>query len=62
MCLFIMADGCHVRHALSHCKVSHAISFSCNSAVDQIRKHLLEDEVMGEVYDGLNKEKKNSSE
>lgn len=42
MCLFIMSDRCHVRHALGPCKVSLAIflSPSGNSAVDQSRKAL----------------------
>lgn len=41
MCLFIMSDRCHVRHALSPCTVSHAfLFFSRNNAVDQSRKAL----------------------
>lgn len=56
MCLFIMADRCHVRHALSPCKVSHAFFFPPAIVLwTKARKHLLEEGAMGKVYDRLKK-------
>lgn len=59
MCLFIMADRCHVRHALSPYKVNHAIFLSPLIVLwTKAGKHLLEDEAMGKVCDRLSKVEK----
>lgn len=52
MCLFIMADRCHVRQALSLCQVSNTVFFLSLVIVlwTKARKLLLEDGMMGKVH------------